>query len=143
MGRTLVVERHDWETSGSGHQIQFPKAAFRRFFRTPGNYTFRIFNPPGRRTPTRVTTAKISQYAKSATYRLNRVLEIGRMGPGYVLIEEIAIKGDGRVYDIWWFTGHHATKIANRRWDWHKAQDSQHGPGRHWTIRKRNGPRRV
>lgn len=142
MARTLVVERHAWETSGSGHQIQFPKAAFRRFFGTPGYYRFRVFSPPSRATPTRVTTAKISGYAKSATYRLNRILEIGTMGPGYVLIEEFRETGEV-TYDIWWFTGARAARIAGRRWTWRKAQDSQYGPGRRWTILPRSGPRRV
>jgi hypothetical protein len=100
MGRTLVVERHDWETSGCGHQIQFPKALFRQFFHAPGNYRFRIFDPPQRKRPKRVTTAKVSQYAKSATYRLNRILEIGGMKPGFVLIEETLASHEKPSYDI-------------------------------------------
>lgn len=141
MGKTLVVERHDWETSGSGHQIQFPKAAFRQFFRTPGSYRFRVYNPPQRKRPVRETNAKVSEYRKSATYRLNRILEIGTMKPGFVLIEKI-VADDGRpTYDIWWFTGSAAKRIGTRRWNWRRAKDSQYGLGRRWTILKRSGPR--
>lgn len=143
MGRTLVVERHDWETSGSGHQIQFPRLAFQRFFGATGSRTFRIFNPPSLRRPRRVTRAQIAGYAKSATFRLNRITEIGKMGPGYVLIEEMIDDGGATSYDIWWFTGRAAQKIARRRWRWRRARRSQHGPGRRWTILKRSGPRII
>jgi hypothetical protein len=143
MGRTLVVERHDWETSGSGHQIQFPKAAFRSFFGIPGYYRFSIFKPPHRLSPSKVVTAKLSGYAKSATYRLNRILEIATTGPGFVLIEEAGVHGGKPAYDIWWFTGSKAASIARRRWKWRKAKDSQHGPGRRWTILRGPGPRRI
>lgn len=144
MARTLVVERHDWETSGSGHQLQFPRSAFRRFFRSAGFRTFRVFVPPRRIRPTRVAKAQVAAYAKSATYRLNRITEIGSMGPGFVLIEEVL--GDGSAqpsYDIWWFVGRSADRIAKRRWKWHRAKDSQYGPGRRWTILERSGPRKI
>jgi hypothetical protein len=144
MARTLVVERHDWETSGSGHQLQFPRAAFRRFFRTAGFRTFRIFVPPQRTRPSRVAKGQVAAYAKSGTFRLNRITEIGSMGPGFVLIEEVM---DDRSlqpsYDIWWFVGRNADKIAKRRWKWSRAKDSQHGPGRRWTILGRRGPRTI
>ncbi len=143
MGRTLVVERHDWETSGSGHQIQFPRLAFQRFFGTTGSRTFRIFSPPTRRRPGRVTRAQVAGYAQSATFRLNRITEIGKMGPGYVLIEEMIGDRGATSYDIWWFTGRAAQKIARRRWRWRRARRSQYGPGRRWTILKRSGPRVV
>ncbi len=144
MGRTLVVERHEWETSGSGHQIQFPRRAFQRFFRTSGTRLFQIFDPPNRRRPRRVTRAQIAGYAQSATFRLNRITEIGKTGPGYVLIEEVFVDDGGAIsYDIWWFTGRAAEKIARRRWRWQQARASQHGPGRRWTILKRSGPRTV
>ena len=144
MGRTLVVERHDWETSGSGHQIQFPRRAFQRFFGATGFRTFRIFDPPSARRPRRVTRAQIAGYATSATYRLNRITEIGRMGPGFVLIEEVIDEGSPvPSYNVWWFTGARASRIAQRRWNWSRAQASQYGPGRRWTILRRRGPRRV
>lgn len=144
MGRTLVVERHVWETSASGHQIQFPKLAFQRFFRTAGFRRFRVFNPAHRPQPNRVTSAQIAAYAKSATYRLNRITEIGRMGWGYVFIEEIRDEETGALsYDIWWLTGRQATRIGQRRWAWRQAQASQYGPGRRWTILPVSGPRQV
>ena len=144
MARTLVVERHDWETSGSGHQLQFPRSAFRQFFRSAGFRTFRIFVPPHRSRPVRVAKGHVAAYAKSATYRLNRILEIGSMGPGFVLIEEVPDEGSAQpTYDIWWFVGKDADRIAKRRWKWRRAKDSQYGPGRRWTILARRGPRRV
>jgi len=145
MARTLVVERHDWETSGSGHQLQFPRSAFRQFFRTAGFRTFRVFVPPHRARPVRIARGQIAAYAESATYRLNRILEIGSMGPGYVLIEEVPseIAGQPPTYDIWWFVGRDADRIARRRWNWRRAKDSQYGPGRRWTILRRRGPRIV
>jgi hypothetical protein len=143
MGRTLVVERHAWETSGSGHQIQFPRAAFRQFFGATGFRTFRIFDPPNSRRPRRVARAQIAGYATSATYRLNRITEIGRMGPGFVLIEEV-LESDGvPSYDIWWFTGPQAARIVRRRWRWNQAKGSQYGPGRRWTILQRSAPRTI
>ena len=144
MARTLVVERHDWETSGSGHQLQFPRLAFRQFFRSAGFKTFRVFVPPHRSRPVRVAKGHVAAYAQSATYRLNRILEIGSMGPGFVLIEEVPSESSAQpMYDIWWFVGKEADRIAKRRWKWRRAKDSQHGPGRRWTILARRGPRRI
>jgi len=144
MARTLVVERHVWETSASGHQIQFPKQAFRRFFGTTGFRTFRVFRPPNGVRPRRVARGQIAAYARSATYRLNRITEIGKMGWGYVFIEEIRDERAGQPsYDIWWFTGSKAARVGQRRWGWQQAQASQHGPGRRWTILRRSAPRSV
>ena len=88
--------------------------------------------------------AQIAGYATSATYRLNRITEIGTMGPGFVFIEEVLGESKSATsYDIWWFVGAKAGRIARRRWSWLSAKDSQYGPGRRWTILQRRGPRRV
>lgn len=85
--------------------------------------------PPTRRRPGRVTRAQIAGYARSAAYRLNRITEIGRMGPGYVFIEEVIDDDNGAVsYGIWWFTGRAVNRIARRRWRWRRAKASQYGP---------------
>jgi hypothetical protein len=143
MGRTLVVERHDWETSGSGHQIQFPMAAFAGFFLFPGDYLFRIFDPPASATPSRQVKARVSAYGKSSTNRLNRITEIGQISQGFVLIEEFVRKGEVQHYEIWWFTGKQAQKLFAKPWNWNQARASQYGPGRYWTILNNRGPRVV
>lgn len=132
MGATLVVERHHWETSGSSHQVQFPKAAHSAFFGGfTGNRDVRVFNPPTG-APTS-QTAKFSYYTASQTIRINRVLELGQIGHACVFIEEIRSRGVIS-YDLWWFTDPQAATILASPWPWQQGRNSQHGPGRFWAI---------
>lgn len=144
MGRTLVVERHDWETSGSSHQLQFPLDAHSGFFGTfVGTRTFRIFDPASAKKPKKVVDGLISYYAQSDTYRINKVLELGDLQHAVVFIEEFHTHDGDISYDIWWFDEPDASVILAMPWQWQQAKDSQHGPGRFWTILDNSGPRAV
>jgi hypothetical protein len=143
MGRTLVVERHEWETSGSSHQVQFPKDAQSAFFGTfSGHRTVRIFDPPSNVAPSRTAIGLISYYSTSDTCRINKVLELGALGHASVFIEEITSHGIIS-YDLWWFEDPAAKLILAQPWNWQQGKSNQHGPGRYWTILAMSGPRTV
>ena len=134
-----MVERHNWETSGSRHQLQFPKLAHSVFF---GNFVgqrdVRIFAPPAARVPTNAT-GQIAYYRTSETIRINRVLQLGHLHHACVFLEER--KRAGTIgYDLWWFEGAQARTILRRPWGWQQGRTNQHGPGRFWAILK-SGPR--
>ena len=139
MGGTLVIERHEWETSASEHQLQFPRDAFDEFFGSTGEKEFHIFIPPNSVIPSRIADAQIAYYEDSSTYRLNKVTEIGDLEHAYVMIEE---QGQD-VYHIWWFTGENTDRIRENPWDWRQARGSQYGPGRYWCILPEAGPRTI
>lgn len=142
MGRTLIIERHDWETSGSSHQVQVPKAAFSEFFRGKRKKRLvRIFNNPASNVPSRVVQGLFSSYEESATHRINRVMELGNLSHACVLIEEI-VNGRHISYDLWWFSDPRAANLLRNGWNWRQARSNQHGPGRHWIILDHSGPRR-
>jgi hypothetical protein len=141
MGRTLILERHDWETSGSSHQIQIPKAAFVAFFGGRRQVQqVRIFSNPASTTPSNQISVLFSSYTKSATQRINRVMELGLLSHACVLIEEI-INDSGTSYDLWWFSDPRATALLANSWNWEQARRSQYGQGRHWIILDHSGPR--
>ncbi len=136
----LLLERHPWETSGSGHQVQVPKAASARFFGTAGRLRSMadIFDPPTATNPARQQFL-LSYYARSDTYRFNQILQFGHMGHAVVAIEET---GEPLIpYNIWWFLGQDAMTILGRPLAWQQAKRSQHGMGRRWTIIPSPGPR--
>lgn len=144
MGRTIIIERHDWETSGSGHQVQIPMDAYADFWHDfTGERTVRVFDPPNAAAPARTADALFRHYERSATNRINGVLELGDIGPGCIMIEEFVADDSSISYDLWWFEQPDADKIFARAYGWNQAKDSQHGPGRRWTILPGSGPRTV
>ncbi len=134
--RCLIVERHRWETGFTKEQLQIPKDAFKKFFGQPGDVDVDIYASLSSARPTRSVTAKISAYPGSATYRINRVEELGRLPEVLVFIEERKAGGKVTGYDVWWEVD--TVLVAAKFAKWNKAKDSQYGRGRLWTIV--NGP---
>jgi len=129
----LIVERHTWETGGPRQQIQFPREAFNEFFGLAGDIAVRIYASPWRNQPTRTARAQVSQYGRSATYRLNKVFEISNVGAVFVLLQELPDEQEGLgAYDLWWERD--LALVAAKFDGWKKARDSQYGRGRVWTI---------
>lgn len=136
----LLLERHEWETSGSSHQVQIPKAAFSSFFGGVGEVNVRIWNPPTTAIPT-LAVMLLSYYADSDTYRINLLTELGDLGHAVLVVEE-SDDGDA-AYDIWWFTGADADTVLSMPYDWSQAKASQYGPGRYWAIIEGAPPRSL
>ena len=137
----LLIERHDWETSGSGHQIQVPKAASAQFFGLPRarrRTAANIFDPPTALAST-VQPFLLSYYSHSDTYRFNRIMQFGQMRHAVIAIEET--HNQMVPYNIWWFLGPNATAILARAFPWQQAKGNQYGSGRRWTIIQAPGPR--
>ena len=134
----LLLERHEWETSGSSHQVQIPKAAFTAFFGDTGEVNVRLWQPPEAPQP-KLADMLLSYYVDSDTYRVNLLIELGDIGHAVLVIEE-ADDGDA-AYDIWWFTGHQADTVLALPYGWSQAKASQYGPGRFWSIIDGAAPR--
>lgn len=131
--RCLVVERHSWETGFQREQLQIPKDAFRRFFGRVGDINIDIFAFLTATTPTRSVQAKLSYYRSSATYRINRVDELGNLHNVFVFIQEVLdSRANVQKYELWWNTD--VAMVGAKFSPWEKAQDSQHGRGRLWRI---------
>ena len=105
-----------------------------RFVRVPAGGV--VGAPTTLATTTGCVTAKISAYPGSATYRINRVEELGRLPEVLVFIEERKAGGKVTGYDVWWEVD--TVLVAAKFAKWNKAKDSQYGRGRLWTIV--NGP---
>jgi hypothetical protein len=135
--QVLLLERHDWETSGSEHQIQIPKAAFSEFFGSVGPVNVMVYQPPNTATPVQ-RKILLSHYAESDTYRINWMTDLGLLGHAVVVFEET---GQEVPYNVWWFTDAEATTILARPFSWEQAKASQYGPGRFWAIVPAPGPR--
>jgi hypothetical protein len=126
----LLLERHNWETSGAEHQIQIPKAAFAQFFGSPGSRNINVFVPPTSSGQRR--TVLLSYYSDSDTYRFNWMTEFGSLGHAVLVFEET---GNATTpYDVWWFLGADADAILARPYPWQQAKASQHGLGRKWVV---------
>jgi len=140
--KCLVIERHRWETGFQEEQLQIPKIAFRDFFGRPGNINIDIFASATSRNPTRSIQAKLSYYRASATYRINRVEELGGLNQVFIFIQEV-LDNEGNVqrYHLWW--NFDVALVVARFSGWNKAKDSQYGRGRLWCILKSPVPRRL
>lgn len=136
----LLLERHEWETSGSSHQVQIPKAAFTGFFPGVGEVNVRLWDPPVSAHPS-LAVMLLSYYADSDTYRINLLTELGVIGHAVLVVQE-SDDGDA-AYDIWWFTGHQADTVLAMPYDWSQAKASQYGPGRFWSIIDGAAPRSL
>jgi len=136
----LLLERHDWETSGSSHQVQIPKVAFAEFFDMLGEIDIRIWDPPTASTwqPARMM---LSYYPDSDTYRINLLTELGLIGHAVLVFERT--EEDGGEFDLWWFTGADATTALALPYAWQQAKSSQYGRGRFWTIIDGSAPRSM
>lgn len=138
--KALLLERHDWETSGSSHQVQIPKAAFAEFFRSTGPRGVVVLDPPTASSG-KLGAVLLSYYPESDTYRFNWMMDFGSLGHAVLVIEET---GDPSVpYALWWFVGGDADAILARPYEWEQAKGSQHGPGRKWVVISAPAPRTV
>lgn len=134
----LLLERHDWETSGAEHQIQIPKAAFAQFFGSPGSRNVQVLVPPT--TPSGQTrSVLLSYYSDSDTYRFNWMTEFGSLGHAVLVFEETGV--GSTPYSVWWFTGSDADTVLARPYAWKQAKASQYGPGRKWVVIPTPAPR--
>ncbi len=124
--RTLIVERHGTETGGAGNQVQIPTPAFTAFFSGPGTVDVDVYSPG---LPPRSGQAEISSYAESGTHRINGVPELATIPRTFVIIQE---DDPGVHYTIWWEFD--LPLVAAKFDGWEKAQDSQYGRGRLWTL---------
>jgi len=131
--RTLIIERHAWETGAGRQQLQFPREAFRTFFRRAGEIGVEVYSSPWLTKPSRTLLAQVSAYGQSGTYRLNRVYEIANIGGVFVCINETNKTHDGKpMYELWWERD--LAMVAARFDGWKKAKDSQYGRGRLWIV---------
>ncbi len=134
----LLLERHEWETSGSEHQIQIPKAAFERFFGAPRSINVRVWVPPTAANYQQ-RSVLLSYYGQSDTYRFNWLTDFGSLGHAVVVFQET---GDQATpYDLWWFVGAGANAVLAQPQPWEQAKGSQHGEGRRWAIIDSPAPR--
>ena len=140
--KCFIIERHRWKTGFQEEQLQIPKRAFQDFFGRPGNILIDIFASPTSRHPTRSVQAKLSYYRASATYRINRVEELGSLRQAFIFIQEV-LDDDGSVerYRLWWNID--VALVVAKFSGWNKAKDSQHGRGRLWCILNGAVPRRL
>ncbi len=140
--KCLVIERHHWETGFQKEQLQIPKKAFQDFFGRPRDILIDIFASATSRNPTRSIQAKLSYYRASATYRINRVEEIGSLHQAFIFMQEV-LDDDGSVekYHLWWNTD--VALVVAKYSNWNKARDSQYGRGRLWRILNGPVPRRL
>ena len=134
----LLLERHPWETSGSEHQIQIPKAAFTEFFGTVGSMDVRVWVPPTASSG-QIRCILLSYYEDSDTYRFNWMTEFGALGHAVLVFEET---GEQTIpYNVWWFAGADTEAILARSYPWQQAKASQYGPGRNWAVIPAPAPR--
>lgn len=138
----LLLERHDWETSASEHQLQIPKEAFGLFFGSPGSIDVYVCMPPNSGA-SQHRQLLLSYYAQSDTYRCNWLTDFGSLGHAVIIFE-----GKGHAtptYDLWWFTGSDAQTILSLPYGWSQARANQYMPqgGRKWTIISASAPRTV
>lgn len=134
----LLLERHDWETSGSAHQVQIPKTAFKQFFGSPGSRDVRVWVPPTASVG-QTQTILLSYYQESDTYRFNWMAEFGTLGHAILVFEETGERITP--YNLWWFTGTDVGTILGRPHPWKRAKASQYGPGRKWAVIPAPAPR--
>jgi len=127
----LLLERHEWETSGSAHQIQVPKAAFEHFFGAPRSVNVRVWVPPTAGTY-QSRSVLLSYYGQSDTYRFNWLMEFGSLGHAVIVFGETGDRDSP--YDVWWFLGADANTVLSRPYPWQQAKASQYGDGRFWAI---------
>lgn len=139
--KSLLVERHLWETGAGQQQLQIPVEAFRQFFKTSVSVEMEVYAAPRLKTPSRVGRAEVKEYRSSKgggrashTCRVNRVYELANIGGVFVCFNETSRVANGRtVYEVWW---ERDTAFVAARFDnWNKASDSQHGRGRLWLVR--------
>lgn len=139
--KALLLERHEWETSGSQTQVQIPKGAFGAFFEADGtiNITVHVFSPPTSSHPQSVD-AQVSYYEDSDTYRFNMIADLGALGHAILVLEETEAAG---TYNLWWFLDADAEAMLQRPYPWQQAKGSQYGPGRHWALIDAPGPKTL
>jgi hypothetical protein len=139
--KTLLLERHERETSGSQTQVQVPKSAFVDFFGVTETtrVTADIFDTPTSEASQRQDVL-LSYYRQSDTFRFNLVGSFGSLGHAVIVIEETDTPHH---YGIWWFTGSDVQLLLDRHFPWQRAPGNQHGPGRHWCIVPAPGPRQT
>lgn len=136
--RTLIVERHAWETGGSGNQVQIPTQAFNEFFAGPGPIDVDVYAAPSLSTPTRSGQAQVASYPESGTHRINMIPELATLPTTFVVIQE---ETPGSKYSIWWEFD--LALVAAKFDGWVKAQDSQYGRGRVWVVVDEPVPRPI
>lgn len=136
---SLLLERHDWETSGSQTQVQVPKAAFAEFFGRTGtiHIIVRTFDPPTS-TTFAASNATVSYYDLSDTYRFNLIEDFGALGHAVIVLETTNVPG---TFNLWWFTGTEADTVLSRPFPWQQAKSNQYGPGRFWAVLDSPAPR--
>lgn len=138
--KSLIVERHLWETGAGQQQLQIPVGAFRRFFRTSKDVYVEIYAAPRLKTPSRTGPAAVKSYASSGsggrasyTCRVNRVYELANIGGVFVCFNETArTNDDAPIYEVWWERD--VALVAASFEGWEKAADSQYGRGRLWLV---------
>ena len=135
----LLLERHDWETSGGEHQIQIPKAAFAQFFGSAG-------------------LAECSG-ADAA----NHIVWANPLRPSLLLLRlgHIPIQLDDRVRltpatPFWCsrkqemnltllclvvYGQRRGQPVLGQPYPWKQAKASQYGPGRKWVVIPTPAPR--
>lgn len=138
----LLIEKNNWETSATGHQLQIPKDAFASFFESAGSIDVHVWVPPTAGT-SHHQKLLLSHYSQSDTYRCNWMTQFGGLDHAVIVFEK---KSDNpRSFDLWWFTGTDADTILSHPYDWNQAKASQYMPlgGRMWAIISAPAPRTV
>jgi hypothetical protein len=137
--RTLIVERHEWETGAAQQQLQFVLDTAQRFFGT-GRRDKRVvvnFYPwPG--VPAVTKRIVISRVYRNRTRRTNGFPEMGNLPSSFVFFEETPTAS---TYDVWWQAD--KAVVAARYRGWSQGRNTQYGRGRLSIIVDGPVPRRI
>ena len=124
--RTLIIERHEWETGSTQRQLQFVLETARKFFGS-GNrdrsITVNFYAAPGATPITKEIV--ISHEYGNKTRRTNGFPEMGGVPSSFVFFQET---GAPNTYNVWWQVD--KAVVAAKYHGWIQGHNTQFGRGR-------------
>ncbi|MCB0725597.1 MAG: hypothetical protein KDC73_12945 [Ignavibacteriae bacterium] len=135
MAKTLIVERHAWETGGGQQQLQFVLRVAKAFFPNHRRTTYinvNVFPPNKLGFKPFTKKISISKEYPNGTRRTNGFSEIGSLlhnTSAFIFFEETGTKGN---YNVWWQLD--KAIVAAKYKNWHQGVNNQNGRGRLSTI---------
>lgn len=124
--KTLIVERHEWETGTTQRQLQFVLETARNFFgrgNRDRSVTVNFYALAGAAPITKRIV--ISREYGNKTRRTNGFPEMGDVPSSFVFFQETKSPG---TYDVWWQAD--KAVIAAKFQGWVQGKNTQFGRGR-------------
>ena len=137
--RTLIIERHGWETGATQRQLQFVLETARTFFgagRRDRHVSINFWPLPGSAPVTKRIV--ISHVYRNQTRRTNGFPEMGGVPSAFIFFEET---GAPDTYDVWWQAD--KAVVAAKYHGWVQGRNTQYGRGRLSIIVEAPVPRVI